>query len=427
MKVMVVDATHGGIIISEEFRSRGDEVTCVDVHKTMKKEDLEKYSKNFQVERDIPNPSQYDLIVKPVHFPSEPFRGYEEKLITHHQAVKMLVSDIIKFPVVEITGSFGKTTSVMCAISLLRKKFSILSLTSNGISFYRDGFSETLAENISTTPANIIRAVRLSPEEPDLAIFEVSLGGTGMADLGIIKNVYDDYPIAKGTSSALEAKMSMVTGRKMGSTVMVNADDGKLSGLVGVQRFSPSGKPSEVRVLGAKVSLKGIEFTAVFSGFRSLVGKISGARKVKSKVGPIGRQHVENMLVGVTIASYFFWDESDAEFCLENFGTKMVLESMEPIRVLNKSPSIGPKSIEASIKDYLEIFPPTRLEVGGKLKTSCGSVSLDKVAEAIEAGPFEEVALFGEFGEAIKKFIKGKRIAEANPAMTTSALVLERG
>ncbi|MCQ5362965.1 MAG: Mur ligase family protein [Candidatus Methanomethylicia archaeon] len=424
---MVVDATHGGIIISEEFRSRGDEVTCIDVHRTMKKEDLEKYSKNFQVERNIPNPSQYDLIVKPVHFPSEPFQGYEERLITHHQAVKMLVSDMIKFPVVEITGSFGKTTSVMCAISLLRKKFSILSLTSNGICFYRDENSETLAENISTTPANVIRAVRLSPEEPDLAIFEVSLGGTGIADLGIIKNVYDDYPIAKGASSALKAKMSMITERKMGSTVIVNADDEKLSGLVEVQRFSPSGKSSEVRALDAKVCFKGIEFTAIFSGFRSLAGRISGARQVKSTVGPIGRQHVENMLVGVAIASYFFWDESDAEFCLENFGRKMVLESMEPPRVLNKSPSISPKSIEVSIRDYLEIFPPARLEVGGKLKTSCGSVSPEKVAEIIQASPFEEVALFGEFGEAIKKFIKRKRTTEACPAVATSALVLERG
>lgn len=426
MKVMVVDATHGGITLSEEFRGRGDEVTCVDIHRTMSSEELDRYSREFRVERALPDPSQYDLIVKPVHFPSEPFRGVEDRLITHHQAVRMLASDLIRFPVVEITGSFGKTTSVLCAISLLKERFSVLSLTSKGIRFDSEEGSAMLAENTSATPANIIRAVRLAPEPPDLAIFEVSLGGTGLADLGIIKNVYDDYPIARGTSSASKAKISMVMDRKNGSTVLVNADDSKLSGLPGVQRFSPSGRISEVRAEGARVGKDGIGFTAVFEGFRSMAGPISGIRRVKSAPGPVGRQHVENMLVGVAIASYFNWNMCEIEFGAEPFGKKMVLESLGSPRVVNRSPSVGAKSIEASIRDYLEIFPPVRLEVGGKLKTTCGSVDLEEVARIILSSPFKEVALFGEFGKALTPFLTGGRFAEASPVGAAPALVLER-
>uniref|UniRef100_A0A7C3EWB9 Uncharacterized protein n=1 Tax=Candidatus Methanomethylicus mesodigestus TaxID=1867258 RepID=A0A7C3EWB9_9CREN len=426
MKVMVVDATHGGITLSEEFRVRGDEVTCVDIHRTMSKEELERCSKHFSVERDLPDPSRYDLIVKPVHFPSEPFRGVEDRLITHHQAVRTLACGLIRFPVVEITGSFGKTTSVLCAISLLKERFSILGLTSKGICFHSERGSEILEDNISATPANIIKALRLVPEAPDLAIFEVSLGGTGLADLGIIKNVYDDYPIAKGTSCASKAKVSMMTDRKNGSTVLVNADDSKLSRLVGVQHFSPSGIRSEVRAEDVRLRPDGIEFTVSFEGFRSLVGPISGTRRVKSTRGPVGRQHVENMLVGVAIASYITWNGSDIEFSAEPFEKKMVLESLDPPRVINRSPSVSTKSIEASIRDYLELYLPVKLEVGGKLKTTCGAVEPKEVANVIRTSPFKEVALFGEFGNSLAQFLEGGRFTKTSAVGAVPSLILER-
>ena len=424
MRVMVVDATHGGTTLAEEFWARGDEVTCVDVYGTLPKRNLEDYSRKFEVRRELPEPSRYDLIVKPIHFPSDPFRGVWERVITHHEAVRLLLSHRIKFPVVEITGSFGKTTSALCAISLLRERFSILSLTSRGICLHDHEGKKILLDRVSTAPANILRAVRLAGQEPDLAIFEVSLGGTGLADLGIIKNVYDDYPIAKGTSSAREAKLSMVKNRKEGSTVLVNADDEKLSGLTGVQFFSPSGRDVEVKAAETKVRADGVEFTAVLEGFKSRRGHISGTKRVRS-TGPVGKQQVENMLVGVVIASYFRWEEGEVELGPEPFGEKMVLVSSEPPRVLNKSPSLGAKSIQASIRDYLELFPPIRLEVGGKLRTTCGPVVLEEVADVIRSSPFREIFLFGEFGDALRPLLREKRVVE-NPGGAIPALILER-
>ena len=424
MKVMVVDATHGGITLSEEFWARGDEVTCVDVYGTLPKKAWKEYSEKFRVERELPAPSRYDLIVKPVHFPLDPFRGVEERVITHHQAVRLLLYDRIKFPVVEITGSFGKTTSALCAISLLRRRFSILSLTSRGIRFQSGAKEEVLLEGASTTPANIIKAVKLARERPDLAIFEVSLGGTGLADLGIIKNVYENYPIARGTSSALEAKLSMVKDRKKGSTVLVNADDEKLSDLTGVQFFSPSGRDCQVKAVNARVHTDGIEFTMVLKGFKSRRGRLNGVRGVRSLPGPIGKQQIENMLVGATIASYFHWEETDIVFGAEPFEKRMVLDSFDPPRVLNKSPSLSAGSIQASIRDYLELFPPNRLEIGGKLKTTCGSVNPKQVASILSSSPFLEIVLFGELGHALRPFT-GKRIVKRR--RTAPALVLERG
>lgn len=426
MKVLVVDATHGGIILSEEFRLRGDEVTCVDVHRTVKQEDLITLSRSFDLRRDLPDPSNYDLIVKPIHFPSAPFTGCEERVITHHQAVRILVRDLVGFPVVEVTGSFGKTAAAMCAISLLKQNLSVLTLTSKSICFHSPDGSKTLLEGVSTAPANVVRAIRLSPSKPDIAIFELSLGGTGLADLGIIKNVYDDYPIAKGTSSALKAKLSMVSDRKAGSTILVNADDPKLENLAGVQRFSPSGKNCEIRAESTKISMHGIEFKAIFEGFKAKGGKFSGVVGVRTNPGPVGRQHVENLLLGVAIASYFRPEEVDFLIGAEAFDKKMFLASCEPPVVVNASASIGSKSIEASIRDYSEIFPPSLLEVSGKLKTTCGSIDLESAAQVIRRSAFKEIALFGEFGDALAPMLVGKKIVR-RPVNEGPRLVLIRG
>ncbi|MDI9643695.1 MAG: hypothetical protein QFX35_00565 [Candidatus Verstraetearchaeota archaeon] len=426
MKVLVVDATHGGITLSEAFLERGEEVTCVDVHRTLTREQLERHSKKFRVERSMPDPSDFDLIVRPVHYPLHEFLGMEKRTITHHQAVRMLVERRINFPVVEITGSFGKTTAALCAISLLGEDRTILSLTSRGTTFTEAGKTKILETGVSAAPANIIRALNHAPGKPDLAIFELSLGGTGLADLGIIKNVYDDYPIAKGTSSALKAKLSMVNDRKGSSTVLVNYDDEKLSSIAGTQRFSPKGSPAEVKAKNVRLSPSGISMDAEFSGFRSMRGPVEFEVKIETERGPIGRQHVENLLVGASIAAYFGLDATRAVIPKEVFGRKMVLERESPPLVVNSSASIGAKAARASIADYLEIFPASRLEIGGRLKTTCGSADPRGVAEEINSSPFSKVSFFGEFGDALAPLIQRGVVYRNVPGDLEPTLRLER-
>ena len=54
--------------------------------------------------------------------------------------------------------------------------------------------------------------------KPINCIFEVSLGGTGAADIGVITTMDRDYTIADGARMASEAKIHMVTDAKEGST-----------------------------------------------------------------------------------------------------------------------------------------------------------------------------------------------------------------
>lgn len=410
MRVLVIDATHGGLTISEALVKRGHEVTCVDVYGKVKDDGRFK----FELIREIPKALNYDLIISPVHYPFHQLKDFNGRIMTHHEAVKMIISSEVDYPIVEVTGSFGKTTAIKCAIDLLKRDYKVLSLTSEGVIFAEKGEESVILSGVSITPANIIKAVELCPKRPDLAIFEVSLGGTGMADLGIIKNVHHNYPIAKGTSSALRAKLSMMEKRKLNSTILLNADDPLLRGFSDVEYFSMHFK-CNVYAEDVKIARDGISFNLIFNNFSTRSGKSSSRVRVELSRGPIGKEHVENAMVGAAIAKFFGFEEEVVCISREVFDEKMVLvDSL----VLNKSPAINEKVVENSIKEYLELFPPTKLEIGGKLKTSCGPVNVEEIARIVNDSPFQEVFLFGELGEELRKFVK-KRISRGggSPAL----------
>ncbi|HPC28426.1 MAG TPA: Mur ligase family protein, partial [Candidatus Methanomethylicus sp.] len=381
--MLVIDATHGGLTLSQEYAAAGNEVTCADVHRTVSKTAEAGLRGAYRLVKAIPNLGQFDLVVRPVHFPKQGVEGAGAEVITHHQAVQRLLEGRLGYPVVEMTGSFGKTSAIWAALSMLKGECSALALTSDGIFFLDGGGLVPLSGKVSTTPANIIRAVRLAPKRPDLAIFEVSLGGTGLADLGIIKNVYDNYSIARGSSCAFEAKMSMIDNAKPDTSTLINGDDPLLAHIKGAQHFSVSSKASEVTAREANIKGK-IRFRAAFDGFKALKGRTTCNFEVNANPRLVGGQHVENMLVGIAIAVFFGAGEDEAKALekAEPFGRKMVIEEGGAFkRVVNASSSIVPRSLEVTIKEFSESFPtPAPISIGGKLKTTCGGVDIKGIS-----------------------------------------------
>ncbi|MEM1856401.1 MAG: hypothetical protein QXG70_05460, partial [Candidatus Methanomethylicaceae archaeon] len=66
---------------------------------------------------------------------------------------------------------------------------------------------------------------------------------------------------------------------------------------------------------------------------------------------------------------------------------------------------INSKVLATSIKDFMEILPPIRLEIGGKLKTTCGFIEPLEIAQIINSSQFKEVHLFDELGEVLRPLI----------------------
>ncbi len=255
--VAVLDLTHGGDIIA---RSLADamRVTAVDVYHTLDygtRRGLE--SVGISVTSKPPDASDFDLIVAPVHLDSAyptlcDARASGVPVITHHAAVyEILNRRLMRYEVVEVTGTTAKTSTARLLAGILSRcgGRTVVSHTSAGVEYWRRGDrgdggdrgngdagdSDPIAiAKFSIAPASIIRVVdtieggngsdsdsELDPDHdpaPDVLIFEVSLGGTGLADIGIVTTLSGDYPIANGTGTASAAKMQMIERAKPEST-----------------------------------------------------------------------------------------------------------------------------------------------------------------------------------------------------------------
>lgn len=193
MHILVLDTIHGGKVIGEAFAARGDRVDCVDVYRG---------GSNPDVATALTR--NYDLIVAPVHLdPNHPLLNFSRaQVISHHEAVRLLLGDKTPEPMIEITGTRGKTTTAHALASLMEGA-GILH-TSTGT--YRFPEKKLLSQS-SITAGSVLAAARMACEIKGWLIVEESLGITCSGTLGIITSA-EDYFFAAGKKSALITKVS---------------------------------------------------------------------------------------------------------------------------------------------------------------------------------------------------------------------------
>ena len=193
MHILVLDTIHGGKTIGEAFAARGDRVDCVDVYRGKSAIDVK-----TALTRD------YDLVVAPVHLdPDHPLvQSSKVPVISHHEAIRLLLDKNIPEPMVEITGAWGKTTTAH-ALGSLMKGPGILH-TSTGT--YRFPEKKLISQS-SITPGSVLGAVSMAREINGWLIVEESLGISCAGTLGIITSP-KDYFFAAGKKRALSAKLA---------------------------------------------------------------------------------------------------------------------------------------------------------------------------------------------------------------------------
>ena len=235
-KLAVLDLIHGGIPIAKKLATLGCEVTGVDVYGTMDPGlliELEKKNGIYCSKNSLPS-FGFDLLVAPVHLDSaypmlSEARSNGKKILSHHEIVgKILKNDsrLSGIKTIEITGVKAKTSTASLLADMLSRKFDIALHTSRGLETWKGGISSLIYRGLSITPGNILVAVEKIFEvgfRPDFFIFEISIGGTGNADIGILTTLSPDYLIGNNTSLASEAKLQLVRGAKPGSTLILNA------------------------------------------------------------------------------------------------------------------------------------------------------------------------------------------------------------
>ncbi len=213
-KVAVLDTIHGGAIIARRMVESGLQAEA------------------FEVYHHTPNLAGFDLVVAPVHLtPDNPAlalaKTAKKKIITHHQAVGELLRGGVDpaMEVFEVTGTHSKTSTALLLALMLSWQKKVLSHTTRGLEIWQDGKARLLEKGLSITPGNVI----LAREEAlahgvEALICEISLGGTGLADYGIVTSLSGDYPIANATKWASTAKLQMLSLAKSGAKILANSD-----------------------------------------------------------------------------------------------------------------------------------------------------------------------------------------------------------
>jgi coenzyme F430 synthetase len=123
--------------------------------------------------------------------------------------------------VFEVTGVKGKT-STAALLSYAYADRKLLTLTSLGLEVTENG-RYIAKKRLSITPASILTAIDLTKEfdfDPEVYIFEVSLGGTGLADINVITTLLPEYEIAQNTKTSTLAKLQMITNSKASSCLI---------------------------------------------------------------------------------------------------------------------------------------------------------------------------------------------------------------
>lgn len=395
--VAVLDTIHGAGLIAERMRSMGIEAAALEVY------------------HGVPDVSAYDLVVAPVHLsPHNPAQREAKRLgkgvVTHHRAVGDLLAGEREFQAFEVTGTRGKTTTALILARILSARGKVASHTTRGIEIWRGGRSEVAASGLSIAPANVIRAFDAAEEAKacDL-VCEISLGGTGLADFGVLTSFAKDYQIAGGTLWASTAKLQMASLSKR-SSKLVAGEDVRISADL---TFGP-GPRGQVRATPHQI-LAGEERAPLHLGEgldpESYLAAISGAAAAALAAG-LCLDEIASALEG-----------------FDGLGGRMKESVLDGISVLDNSNSgLQASGVEAAL-DRIRGGGRLALVAGEEAETVCEGMDLSALIEII-ARRRREIDLLVLVGERLAPYAPDLSALAAQDLDSGLALAkarLERG
>ena len=389
--VAVLDTIHGGRQICKKLREIGADAVAIDIY------------------RDSPAPDAidaFDVVIAPVHAHTVLTARAEAlgiPVLTHHQAVGQLarqtktLQDALVF---EVTGVKGKTTTA----SLLGVAFSdrkLLMLTSRGLEIRENG-KYVAKKQLSITPANILTALDLVREfdfNPEVCIFEVSLGGTGLADVNILTTLSPEYSIAQGTKTSTFAKLQMLSNAKANSCLVMSTATGSLA--------DPGRCLNTFGDEGATVRYENIEPGEVTIAYSDLAridgGRVSG----EVRFTPTGcydlASYEDALLCFVTAALSSKLDPEVIAPKLAHFKGVMGRMSAAVIKkrllVDNSNSGLEVTSIKRAIRYGLTLKKAGHkavLIIGVEAKNVCDGIAPEALAPLAEEAALDDVVVVGD-------------------------------
>ncbi|MGC9516833.1 MAG: coenzyme F430 synthase [Methanomicrobiales archaeon] len=407
MKVLIVDMTHGGIKIALEFlKNDKNKVYAYDIYKTLKKQDKKLLQDKGLVFVNEVISDKDTLVISPVHCIVN-----QENQISHHKAVGLLLKDRIKCPIIEVTGVKGKT-SVVHMLKEILKEFNPLILTSLGIEVIENGQNYVLDENISITPANIIKAWELAQNyQIGIYILESSLGGTGLADVGVLTNLAENYPISQGTKTASQAKTQIFKSKLVACDYTAfksyYSDFSDKTITFGLENSDKV----KVSPLNINLGLNETHFKVKVNNLKTINGNLITTKFNVSTFAP-AKHHLNNVLSAICASLILEVPIEIIKKGLNNYKgikgrTSIIIKDGATI-IEEINPGINVKAVEKSF-DIINNYEDCAVIFGGKYGVTCEEIDEDKAAKFLSNTKNEvKLILTDELGKNIMTKISRK-------------------
>ena len=422
MKVLIIDMTHGGVAIASEFsKIDGYKVYVLDIYKTLtpeRKALLDFKGVEFVDEEFLDNRTDLNdefLVVAPVHC------NIKSKVdMTHHEAVKMLLENRINVPVIEVTGVKGKT-SVVWMLKEIFKDLNPLILSSLGVEIIENGKNTVFNRNMSITPASILESWNLANgHDIGICIFETSLGGTGLADVGVITNIAEDYSISCGEKSASQAKAQMF---KSGLGVCDFDDYNKYYSHINasVNTFGVNSSAA-VSAFDINYKLDKTTFKINVNDLKTRKGNVLNTSFEIETFAP-AEHHVMNALCAICASLSLNTPVEQIIGGLKRFNGvegRTSIKNYEDIKIIEEiNPGINVTAIKKSVK-MIENKGSPAVIFGGKYGVTCEEIDEEAAAEFLNSMDEKiKLLLIDELGENISTSLKRKyKYTDFNNAIT---------
>ena len=437
MNNLVIDLTHGGVKIAISLAKKGKNVLAYDLYNTLNTIDskmLEIYDVELIQLEDLTQFKGDMNVIYPIHMPLsfDEIMSYNPDLKftfeSHHEIIKEILDDWAEDMVkIEVTGVKGKTTSVFMLKEIFIDKNPLI-LSSLGALLYEDGNEIILRKNISIAPANIKETIDLAnkisnpicyvheddnksekPRKYNCAIFESSLGVSGIGDVGLLLNIAEDYPIAKGRSSASEAKKQVFRCKCV--CIQKEALDTYYSDIEheNVNSFSLEDTSSNLFVRDVEYGLNQTSIEMEYNDVKTINGNVISGEIKLSCFAP-GPHHVSNVL-GVILTCLSL--EIDPNKIIAGLGNykgipgrtnKKTIENSIVIEEIN--PGLNTQAIKESI-NMIGDLDDYYVSIGGDYGITCEEIDEDKLASYLN-GLDCDLLLTGEVGLSISSKLKNE-------------------